>query len=387
MYIFKRNIDKRTLIRYGIYGLFFIVLAVVVSLCAIWIKYKVIDFEAMMTEPETREYSIYYNSLDHKQQLLYNSITAAAEGLSDESEVLRYSYDMQEFQRVIGCIRADLPELFYVDFDNLVLYHSNHRTKIGMVYLEGVDAIPAMIEEYESVVDEVMENILPSMTDYEKEIAVNDWLVDHCSYPLGERTQLSSTAYGALVLGQAYCDGYAYAAKQLLNKAYIDSLVVYGETDEVEHVWNMVEIDGSFYHLDVMWNDADIGSDGKLRFHGYFNLSDDMIRLDHSYENDGTLPYAVTDGSYYKETGCYAATKAELEEVIYSQLKKAVAEKREYIELLCPETKSNEDIGTPYTAALKRVNSELGYDALYEAFSVYDATGRDNSVTIQIYYN
>jgi hypothetical protein len=149
----------------------------------------------------------------------------------------------------------------------------------------------------------------------------------------------------------------------------------------------MVEIEGQFYHLDVMWNDADIGSDSRLRFHGYFNLSDDMIKLDHSYKNDDLLPYAVTDGSYYKETGCYAATKAELEEVFYNQLIKAVGEKREYIELLCPETKSNEDIGTPYTAALKRVNAELGYEALYEAFSVYDATSRDNSVTIQIFYN
>ncbi len=387
MYIFKRNIDKKKLIRCGIYGLFFIILAVVVSLCAIWIKYKVMDFEAMMTKPDSREYSIYYNSLNHKQQLLYNSITLAAEELSEESEVLSYSYDMEEFQKIIGCIRADMPELFYIDYDNLVLYHSNHRTKVGMVYLENVDAVPGMIEEYNAAVDAVMEGVLPSMTDLEKEIAVNDWLLDNCSYALGDRSKLSSTSYGALVLGQAYCDGYAYAAKQLLNKAYIDCLVVYGEADGAEHVWNMVDIEGQFYHLDVMWNDADIGFEGKLRFHGYFNLSDDMIKFDHSYENDDLLPYAVTDGSYYKETGCYAATKAELEEVFYNQLIKAVGENREYIELLCPETKSNEDIGTPYSAALERVNAELGYEALYEAFSVYDACARDNSVTIQIFYN
>lgn len=340
-----------------------------------------------MTAPETREYSIYYNSLDHKEQLLYNSITSAAEELAPESEVLTYSYDMEEFQKIIGCIRADLPELFYIDYDSIVLYHSNHRTKIGMVYLEGTEEIPSMIEEYNAAVDTVMEGVLPSMTDFEKEIAINDWLLDNCRYALGDTDKLASTAYGALVLGQAYCDGYAYAAKQLLSKAYIDSLIIYGEADGIEHVWNMVEIEGRFYHLDVMWNDADIGSDGKLRFHGYFNLSDDMIKLDHSYENKDIIPYAVTDGSYYKETGCYAATKAELEDIFYNQLKKAVAEKREYIELLCPETKSNEDIGTPYTAALKRVNSELGYEALYEAFSVYDATARDNSVTIQIFYN
>lgn len=387
MYIFKNNIDKKKLIRYGIYGLLFVILALIVSFCAVWIKYKVLDFEIMSKTPEKREYSTYYNSLNCKEQLLYNAVISAAKELEGESEVLSYSYDMEDFQEILKCIQADCPDLFYVDFNQLVLYHSNHRTKVGMVYLEETDKISSMTERYNAAVEKAMAAVLPSMTDFEKEVAINDYLADNCDYVIGETTAFSSTAYGALVEGSAYCDGYAYAAKHLLNKAYIDALVVYGEADGAEHVWNMVEIEGNFYHLDVMWNDADITAENTLRFHGYFNLSDDAIKLDHSFENNGVIPAADRDGNYYKQKGCYAATADELEEVFYDQLILAAEECREYIELLCPETKDNEVIGTPYTAALKRVNEALGYDALFEAFSVYEASAQNNSVTIQIFYN
>ncbi len=379
--------DKKKLIRYGIYGLFFVILALIVSFCVIWIKYKVMDFEIMNKKPDAREYSIYYNALNYKQQLLYNAIVSAADEVEEESEVLTYSYDMDQFQKVLRCVRADRADLFYVDYNQLVLYHSRHKTKVGMVYLGDADSISAMREEFSKAVDSVMEKVLPSMTDFEKEVAINDWLTDNCSYAIGGASTLSSTAYGALVEGAAFCDGYAYAAKHLLNKAFIDALVVYGEADGAEHVWNMVEIDGHYYHLDVMWNDADIGGDNKIRFHGYFNLNDESISLDHSYENDGVIPYSTLDNSYYKQQRCYAETVDELEDIFYDQLVMAVENGREYIELLCPETKDNEVIGTPYTAALKRVNAALNSDILYEAFSVYEASAQNNSITIQIFYN
>ena len=379
--------DKKKLIRYGIYGLFFVFLALIVSFCVIWIKYKVMDFEVMNKTPEAREYSIYYNSLNYKNQLLYDAVVDAAEGVTEESEVLSYSYDMEQFQKVLHYIRADRADLFYVDFGNLVLYHSRHKTKVGMVYHADKDSVAVMREEFSDAVDRVMKEVLPSMTDFEKEVAINDWLTDNCSYAIGGNSALSSTAYGALVEGEAFCDGYSYAAKYLLNEAYIDALVVYGEADGSEHVWNMVEIDGHYYHLDVMWNDADIGGDNRIRFHGYFNLNDDNISLDHSYENDGTLPYSTLDNNYYRQQGCYAEATDELEDIFFNQLIMAVENGREYIELLCPETKDNEVIGTPFTAAMKRVNTALHSDVLYEAFSVYEASAQNNSITIQIFYN
>lgn len=381
-------LDKKKIIRLSLYVLFFLILAVAVCVSAIMIKYKILDFEVASKEPKSRDYSIYYNSLSYKDQLLYDSITAAAESMEEESETLNYSYTMEDFQRVLQCITGDRPDLFYPDFDELVLYHSNHKTKVGMVYLCDKKEAKALIDQYSDAVEKAMGYILPSMTDFEKEIAINDYITNNCQYAIGSESIFSATAYGALVEGKAFCDGYAYAAKQLFNESYIDSAVVYGSTDGIEHVWNMVELEGNFYHLDIMWNDADLNTDVPLCFHGYFNLSDKDISLDHSFENeDGVLPKAPVTMNYYKETNNYCSKLEELEELFYNSLLKAVEENRGYIELLCPESKNNEDLGSYYTKALRAVNETLGYEALYAAFSVYDASSQNNSVTIQIFYN
>lgn len=387
MYKLKNLIEKNKILRYGLYGLLFIILAVAVSFCAIWIKYKVMDFEALNAEPSHVEYSGYYNSLNYKHQLMYDSIVDAAKGLLNETEVLNYSYEMEDFQHIIQCIRADRVELFYVNFNELVLYHSNHKTKVGMIYYEDTDTVEKMIEKYDAAVKRISAEVLPDMSDFEKEVAINDYLAKNCKYALGNSGPFASTAYGALVNGEAYCDGYAYAAKQLFNEARLDSYVVYGTADGAEHVWNMVEADGAFYHLDVMWNDADIGSGSELLFHGYFNLTDKAIGLDHQYENSGILPYATLDNNYYKQTGGYAESIEELEEVFYTLLTEAVKSKKEYIELCCAETKENKDLSTPFTQAVKRVNEDTGKDLLFEAFSVHEASSQSNSVTIQIFYN
>lgn len=387
MYKLKNLIEKNKLLRYGLYGLFFVILAVAVSFCAIWIKYRVMEYEVVNAEPEYREYSGYYNSLNYKEQLMYDGIVSAAQDLTEETEVLNYSYEMEDFQHIIQCIRADRAELFYVNFNELVLYHSNHKTKVGMVYYEDADTVEKMIGKYDAAVKAISAEILPEMTDFEKEVAINDYLAKNCKYALGNSGPFASTAYGALVNGEAYCDGYAYAAKQLFDEAHLDSFVVYGAADGAEHVWNMVEIDGAYYHLDVMWNDADIGSGSELLFHGYFNLTDKDIRLDHEYENSGILPYATLDNNYYKQTGGYTENTDELEEIFYKLLCEAADKKREYIELYCTKTKENKDLSTPFAQAVRRVNEAKGAEIFFEAFSVHKASSQNNSITIQIFYN
>ena len=56
--------------------------------------------------------------------------------------------------------------------------------------------------------------IKPNMTDYQKELAVHDYLVENCEYDIeavnsSKFKAESFTAYGALCLGLAVCEGYA----------------------------------------------------------------------------------------------------------------------------------------------------------------------------------
>ena len=59
------------------------------------------------------------------------------------------------------------------------------------------------------------------------------------------------TAYAALVGGRANAEGVAMAYKALCDEAGIPCLVISGRMDKRSHAWNMIELDGNYYHVDV----------------------------------------------------------------------------------------------------------------------------------------
>lgn len=117
--------------------------------------------------------------------------------------------------------------------------------------------------------DNVLKKIItPNMNDYEKVLAINDYLVDNTSYDL---TLQTTGFYAPLLEGKGICQGYAATAELLLNKAGVETICVPGyeiSSKELDnnildainfrplHLWNMVKIDGKTYHLDVTHNDS-----------------------------------------------------------------------------------------------------------------------------------
>ncbi len=68
------------------------------------------------------------------------------------------------------------------------------------------------------------------------------------------------TAYGSLVEGGSDPEGLALAYKALCDKLGIDCKVVLGEREDdggKEHAWNIICIDGDYYHVDVSRFHAD----------------------------------------------------------------------------------------------------------------------------------
>lgn len=82
----------------------------------------------------------------------------------------------------------------------------------------------------------------------------------------------ADTAYGALVCGEADCSGYAEAYLLLCEYAQIPCILITGTAGGIPHAWNLVYLDGSWYHADPAWDDADaetdyrffLGSDGQF---------------------------------------------------------------------------------------------------------------------------
>lgn len=137
---------------------------------------------------------------------------------------------------------------------------------------------------------DIVSNITNSnMSDLEKELAIHEYVVkntvyDYDNYKNETVPEDSYTAYGALIIGRAVCDGYSDTMKLLLNLAGIEAQVVVGYAGE-PHSWNMVKIDGQYYHLDATWDDPNPDEGNKVRY-TYFNLSDAELSKDHEWSKD-----------------------------------------------------------------------------------------------------
>lgn len=369
------------------YVIVLLILALVAGTAAVGIKNVIIEAEANAAEPNVREGEHYYNSLTWRDQQLYDSILESAQDALERTEVIPYSYDMDTFENVVRCVKGDNPDLFYVRFGDLVLNHGRHKTYVTMVYREYGEALDAMRRDFNEAVAEGVAAADGFTTDFDRELAVHDWLLDECSYANGETDDIYNTAYGALILGRAYCDGYAYAVKAVLDEIGMTSAIVYGSVNDAEHVWNLVRIGRKYYHLDAMWDDADIAYDEEIRFHGYFNVDDNSILLDHSYYYDDLLPEAADTTNYYKTLGLYAQTLADSEEIFYNALLGAAESNRGYIEIFCEESIDNEQLATHFKESVLQANETLGEDVFMTAFIVHRASERTNAATVQIFYN
>ncbi|MDO4965094.1 MAG: transglutaminase domain-containing protein [Lachnospiraceae bacterium] len=93
--------------------------------------------------------------------------------------------------------------------------------------------------------------ITPDMDDYAKAVAVNNWLCDHMTYDLNYYTTRD-----ALLIGRGRCQGYANAYKNLMNAAGVPTDFIGGYGNGGRHGWNRVLINGTYYYVDVTWNDS-----------------------------------------------------------------------------------------------------------------------------------
>lgn len=147
----------------------------------------------------------------------------------------------------------------------------------------------------------VAETINESMTDYEKVKAIHDYIINNTYYDMdlfenGKVEEESYTAYGTLVLGVSVCEGYAKAMKYILDEVGIETLVIIGDSKNQKHAWNLVKLDGEYYHIDATWDDPITNNGLDVLQYNYFNLSDQMISKTHTWEKSD---YPQATGEYY----------------------------------------------------------------------------------------
>ena len=130
---------------------------------------------------------------------------------------------------------------------------------------------------------EVMESLdLDGKTDYEKCKAIREWIGKNVKY---DREFVKDAANcprknahdmtGAILDGYAVCDGYAFLFHYMANAVGLLTLIEEGYqiSSGLQHAWNLVRIDGTFYYTD----NTSISLDKDGNVNGEFLLGQDTM--------------------------------------------------------------------------------------------------------------
>lgn len=149
--------------------------------------------------------------------------------------------------------------------------------------------------------DEILQEIFrEGMDSYEKVKAIHDYLVTTASYeqPIGldawilygeenqiEPTYLEKRASSILLYGFGYCEDYAAAMAVLAQGAGIEVRYLaglgYAQGRFMDHAWNQVKIDDTWYHVDVTFDDG-WSQHGYINY-DYFLKSDETMLATHRF--------------------------------------------------------------------------------------------------------
>lgn len=133
--------------------------------------------------------------------------------------------------------------------------------------------------EINTIVDTIInENIKDNMTTKQKIKAIHDYIINETNYDtyktknIKDTTYKSNTAYGVLIQHFGICSGYSDAMSIFLNKLNIINYKISND----QHIWNLVYLDGKWYHLDLTWDDP--VSDKNITRDNYFLITTNNLK-------------------------------------------------------------------------------------------------------------
>lgn len=241
---------------------------------------------------------------------LYESIEKS---IREHEENLHVANEVTEVEvrHAIRWVMRDNPDIFW--FVHQYHFDKNHGI-VSFRYRCSPERC-AIIQE--SIDDVVMNDFkiahIRSLSQLEQVAYVYKWMLSYCNY--NTNSAYNQNMDSVFVRRNSVCTGYAKAAQYLFKLLGIESLLVFGrlnnDNKDGRHCWNIVNIEGRYYHLDICLGDLSLedvlkeaGTTTIRRYDDYnyncFCVSTDEILKTRSIEDVETLPLCVGNLSSYE---------------------------------------------------------------------------------------
>lgn len=259
----------------------------------------------------------FYNQLDDYSKTIYKAFESNKENMktgtykvelgSSFSELLGKENGQDElgkyYQSAIEAYTYDNPDVFYLSPNKMYLNietTTRGRKTTYYVYVNSGNQENYLIDEFSSQeqinqaikkLEQVKKYIIQNKTGntYDDIKMVHDYLIANIEYDSTISKDNIYNIYGALINGEAVCEGYARAFKYLMDGLEIPCTLVIGtgrnsEGNTENHAWNYVLLNDSWYAIDATWDDpvvTGVGWVSQATRYKYFLKGANDMNIDH----------------------------------------------------------------------------------------------------------
>lgn len=248
-----------------------------------------------------KQYRYYFECLSQEEAAVYNAMLSGL--LHYSKEIVCHGCTVSQVQKIYHFLKLDVPELFYIK-NIRIRYLTENALQCTVIpdyrftISQSHDTLISMSRHCKELVDKYKQ-----CSDFQKEKAIHDYIASTVKYKDTD-APYSHEAPGTVLYKIGVCEGIAKAFKYLSDQLGLKSVVVFGSSNEQGneggHAWNLVSINGIFYHIDTTF-DTTISS-SCIRY-DYFNLSDADIQSSHHWNDK--LPTCPRTFGIYEKMGCY----------------------------------------------------------------------------------
>lgn len=182
---------------------------------------------------------------------LYEKLQSALLACESEISLSGMQVSASELRDAMTDVINTTPALFYVNPSYQIGSYGGYIEYVKPSYKASGNALGEMKREYEALVSEISAQIRPSWSNFEKVLFVHDYLVENFEY---DYSYSAYDSYSMLKNGKGVCQAYTLLCIELLGRLDIGVGAV--PSTDMNHVWNCVELDGKWYHMDITWDDA-----------------------------------------------------------------------------------------------------------------------------------
>lgn len=253
----------------------------------------------------------YLNPDEELYKLLVDAINQFEPSLNIEG----FTLDQEELESLADALysRPEFPYLSGLSLDSI-----NQVINIQYFGIYDRDTAIAYKDEYIRKIEYILNEVVDmSRSESEQVLAIYNWL-SQCVYTIG----IDGRTQGDIIVSQkGICTHYAYAMRTILDQLGIENHLAV--SNDKSHVWNIVKMDGAYYHVDATYGSTT--EKGRVTYWDFGKTDEQMYRNYDGWHSGGNskypkyeLPKCVNERFKFLADSIYNTVDFETYEIFYT---------------------------------------------------------------------